>query len=223
MINAELRIPRDLHISLHAYITQHEEWAGYLLCGSMDARDRLVLLAREWCPIPEKYRIRGTGHGMTWHPDFDVEMLNRAQRDRLGCVVIHHHGGQSPGPSGTDRKTPDSLLPFLSREAPAQPHAFVIMGDESATGQVYRAGAHIAELTATYIAGSAIDHWSPRAKSATHGLDPAARHDRLVRGFGPKALARLRSARVGVVGNGGGGSHVVQQLAYLGIGALLLA
>src|SRR5258708_29838557 len=189
----------------------------------MDARDRLVLLAREWCPIPEKYRIRGTGHRTTWHPDFDVEMLQRGQRDGLGCVLIHHHGGQSPGPSGPDRKTRDSLLPFLSREAPAQPHAFVIMGDESATGQVYRAGAHIAELTATYIVGSAIDHWSPRAKSATPGLDPDSRHDRLVRGFGPKALARLRSARVGVVGNGGGGSHVVQQLAYLGIGALVLA
>src|SRR5205814_6941030 len=48
------------------------------------------------------------------------------------------------------------------------------------------------------------------------------RHDRLVRGFGSTALERLRAARVGVVGTGGGGAHVVQQLAYLGVGAFVL-
>lgn len=49
------------------------------------------------------------------------------------------------------------------------------------------------------------------------------RHDRLVRGFGRKALARLRAARVGIVGSGGGGSHVIQQLTYLGVGTLVVA
>lgn len=223
MITGELRIPRDLYVALHAYITQHEEWAGYLLCGALDTPDRLVLLGREWCPIPEKYRIRGTGHGMTWNPDFDIEMLNRAQREGLGCVVIHHHGGKSPGPSGTDRKTRDSLLPFLSGEAPGQPHAFVIMGDRSAAGQIYRGGSHVADLTATRIVGSAIESWPSGGDKPAREPDLDSRHDRFVRGFGPRALARLRSSRVGIVGNGGGGSHVVQQLAYLGIGAFVLA
>lgn len=222
MTTAELRIPRDLHDTLHAYITQHEEWAGYLLCGSMETGDRLVLLGREWCPIPERYRIRGTGHGMTWHPDFDVEMLNRAQREHLGCVVIHHHGGQSPGPSGTDRKTRDSLLPFLSSEASTQPHAFVVIGDHCATGQIYRAGNHVADLSAMWVVGSALELWQPRAENLARAPDLDPRHDRLVRGFGPTALTRLRSTRIGVVGNGGGGSHVIHQLAYLGIGTLVL-
>jgi molybdopterin-synthase adenylyltransferase len=222
VINAELRIPRDLHDALHAYITQHEEWAGYLLCGAMNISDRLVLLGREWCPIPERYRIRGTGHGMTWDPDFDVEMLNRAQRERLGCVIIHYHGGTSPGLSGTDRKTRDSLLPFLSREAPAQPHAFVVMGDKSAAGHVYRAGDHVADLAATRIVGSAVELWPLSVEIAARETELDPRHDRLVRGFGSSALARLRSARVGVVGTGGGGSHVIQQLAYLGIGTFVL-
>jgi molybdopterin/thiamine biosynthesis adenylyltransferase len=222
MISGELRIPRDLYEALNAYITQHEEWAGYLLCGALDTGDRLVLLGREWCPIPEKYRIRGTAHGMTWHPDFDIEMLNRAQRERLGCVVIHHHSGRTPGPSGTDRRTRDSLLPFISREAPTQPHAFVIMGDQSGAGQIYVGGKHVADLTATCIVGSAIESWSRNSENLAQERDLDARHDRFVRGFGPRALARLRSAKVGIVGNGGGGSHVIQQLAYLGIGSFVL-
>ena len=172
MITGELRIPRDLYVAIEAYITQREEWAGYLLCGVLDTPDHVVLLGREWCPIPEKYRIRGTGHGMSWSPDFDIEMLNRAQRAGLGCVVIHHHGGKSPGPSGTDRKTRDSLLPFLSREAPVQPHAFVIMGDRSAAGQIYRGGSYVADLTATRIVGSAIESWPSSASSVQWDSEP---------------------------------------------------
>ena len=153
---------------------------------------------------------------MTWHPDFDVEMLNRAQSDRLGCVVIHHHGANllSRVAQTGERVTP--CCRFYRREAPAQPHAFVIMGDQSATGQIYRAGNHVADMAATRIVGSSIELWPPGSKNSAHRPDLDPRHDRLVRAFGPKALDRLRSARVGVVGNGGGGSHVINSLHTLG-------
>lgn len=223
MIRAELRIPADIQESLYAYITQAEEWAGYLLCGTMETDERIVLLGREWCPIPERFRIRGTHAGMTWHPDFDVEMLNRVQREELACVVVHHHGDPAPSLSGTDRQTCDSLLPFLSREVPARSHAFVVMGEQAAVGRVYRSGQHIADLSTTRIAGSALFDWPTHARALELETDPDPRHDRLARGFGSQAVRWLRGARVGVVGCGGGGSHVIQQLAYLGVGTFVLA
>ncbi len=48
------------------------------------------------------------------------------------------------------------------------------------------------------------------------------RFDRSVRFFGKEGQARLRDTRVAVVGIGGVGTHVVQQLALLGVGDLLL-
>jgi len=39
---------------------------------------------------------------------------------------------------------------------------------------------------------------------------------------GGEGQAKLRRARVAVVGAGGGGSHVIQQLAYLGVGEILV-
>jgi molybdopterin-synthase adenylyltransferase len=224
MISAELRIPRDLHELLRAYITQAEEWVGYLLCGVLETSDRLVFLAREWCPIPERYRIRGTRAGMTWNPDFDVEMLNRAQRGQLACAVVHYHTDAAPALSRTDRDTCASLLPFLSREASRRPHAFVVMGEAAAVGRVYHGGAHIADLSTTRIAGSSLVDWPTRAEALElQEADPDSRHDRLTRGFGTKAIARLKAARVGMVGAGGGGSHVIQQLAYLGVGTLIIS
>ena len=49
------------------------------------------------------------------------------------------------------------------------------------------------------------------------------RFDRQRRFFGSEGQARLRCARVVIVGVGGLGSHVVQQLSYLGVGRLVPA
>ena len=48
------------------------------------------------------------------------------------------------------------------------------------------------------------------------------RFDRQVRFFGLEGQERLAAAHVAVVGVGGLGSHVVQQLAFLGVGTILL-
>jgi molybdopterin/thiamine biosynthesis adenylyltransferase len=41
--------------------------------------------------------------------------------------------------------------------------------------------------------------------------------------LGPRSDAILDGANVGIVGLGGGGSHVVQQLAHMGVGGYVLA
>src|SRR3989442_11484933 len=48
------------------------------------------------------------------------------------------------------------------------------------------------------------------------------RFERQERLFGKEGQAKLRAARVAVVGVGGLGTHVVQQLALLGVGELAL-
>jgi len=187
MTTADLRIPRDLYTALKTHVTQAQESAGYLLCGMIEDGERVVLLGREWWPVRPRYRLISS-HGMAWHPNFDVAMLNRAQNEKLGCVLVHHHSGGSPQLSPTDRETCESLLPFLSSEAPDRPHAFVVMGDRAAAGRVYRAGQLVASLGDTAVVGSAIDRWPP----ATLGL------------------TGLRASRVGVVSNCGGGFLTAQ-------------
>ena len=95
------------------------------------------------------------------------------------------------------------------------------MGDGAAVGCIYRAGERMSDLSSTRIVGASLETWPPRAQGAEEAAESDPLHDRLIRGFGAGALARLRSARIGVVGAGGGGSHVIQQLAYLGVGILV--
>jgi molybdopterin/thiamine biosynthesis adenylyltransferase len=218
VITVDLRIPGDLHDVLLADVAGRVEWAGYLLCGVLHG-DRDVLLARAWCPVPAAMRLTGTGHGFSWHPDFDVQMLNRMQREGLTGVVIHYHGGTRVRLSGDDRTTAASLMPFLSTEAGGRLHAFAVFGDRAISGSVYRDGAEIGALGAVRVTGTWLDDW-PATDAA--GLAADERRDRLVRGFGEQAFHRLRRAQVGVVGSGGGAAHVLQQLAYLGVGGIAL-
>jgi len=215
VITADLRIPGDLYDAMLADVAGRTEWAGYLLCGVMRS-GREVLLGREWCSVPAAMQLTGTGHGFSWHPDFDVQMLNRMQREGLASVIVHYHGGSKPRLSRDDHATAASLMPFLSAEAGDRLHAFAVLGDRAISGSVYRNGAEAGALGAVRVTGTWLDDW------ATAGTAPAAdeRHDRLVRGFGKQAFRRLRQARVGVVGSGGGAAHVLQQLAYLGVGQI---
>ena len=215
MITADLRIPGDLHDAMLADVAGRTEWAGYLLCGVLRGA-REVLLGREWCPVPAAMQLTGTGHGFSWHPDFDVQMLNRMQREGLAGVIVHYHGGTRPRLSGDDRATAASLMPFLSTEAGDRLHAFAVLGDRAISGSVYRDGTEVGALGAVRVTGTWLDDW-PTAGTAAAADE---RHDRLVRGFGEQAFRRLRQARVGVVGSGGGAAHVLQQLAYLGVGGI---
>jgi molybdopterin/thiamine biosynthesis adenylyltransferase len=215
MITADLRIPGDLHNAMIADVAGRTEWAGYLLCGLLRSA-REVLLGREWCPVPAAMQLTGTGHGFSWHPDFDVQMLNRMQREGLAGVILHYHGGSRPRLSEDDQATAASLMPFLSAEAGDRLHAFAVLGDRAISGSVYRDGTEVGTLGAVRVIGTWLDDW-PMAGSAG-AVDE--RHDRLVRGFGEQAFRRLRQARVGVVGSGGGAAHVLQQLAYLGVGGI---
>jgi molybdopterin/thiamine biosynthesis adenylyltransferase len=215
---ADLRVPADLYRALLADLTRSGEWAGYLLCGVRRGPSDL-LLGRDWCPVPAEYQVTGTGHGFSWHSDFDIRMLNKMQRENLAAVILHYHGGSSPRPSGDDTATAQSLMPFLSAEAAYRPHAFAVLGDRAISGTVYQDGAVAGAMRNVRIAGSALDDWAP----ATTARPPGERYDRLTRGFGPEACARLRGAHIGVIGCGGGASHVIQQLAYLGVGSLTIA
>jgi len=219
--SARIRLPADVHATMLADVTRNEEWAGYLLCGVVRDGENWTFLGREWCPVPPKFQIRGTRYGLTWHPDFDVEMLNRSQNEGMACVIVHHHGGRTPRLSEPDRNTRDSLLPFLSSNSPLRPHGFVVLGDKALAGDAFLDGERIGDIDWMRVSGAWLEDWG-NAPLASLSDTERKRLDRSIRAFGARGQSLIKTSRVGIVGCGGGGSHLVQQLAYLGVGAFVL-
>jgi molybdopterin/thiamine biosynthesis adenylyltransferase len=163
-------------------------------------------------PSPDDFVARDE-MGAVLSPVFVAAAVAQARRYNRSVVFFHSHPfSEYASFSKQDDAGEVVLAEFLRRRIPNQLHAAVVIG---------RAG-HAARLLGTSractldVVGSRILRWSPTSGEAELSGVPV-QYDRQVRVFGPEAQRRLRGLRVAIVGVGGTGSCVAQQLAHLGI------
>ena len=219
----DIRITSGMLDRVRAHVedrTRGEE-AGVLLCSvsRLDTFD--VLLAREWVPVPETALERGTaGSVLSWSAQFNSAVLERAMAMGASPVLVHSHGVQRPAFSDHDRVNERKLFGAVSRLVSPAPTGTLLLGDGSAAGSFWLAGRNSLGFRRLVILGDTIAIW-PAAAQRARPPQPRARLARQNAAIGPRSDALLAAARVAVVGVSGGGSHVVQQLIYQGIGTLI--
>jgi molybdopterin/thiamine biosynthesis adenylyltransferase len=219
----DLRIDRDLFekVRLHVEDFRRGEEAGFLICGCSRLSDRDVLLAREWIPVPdEAIERRAHGSVLAWSAAFNSDALARAMAVGGTPVLVHSHGSPAPRFSADDRMKERPLFAAFSRITEPLPTGTLLLGQGDAAGSFWIDGKNDSRFQRLVVIGETIETWpSPEFQP-----DPGPHRERLGRqtlAIGPKSDQALRGARVAVVGLSGGGSHVVQQLAYQGVGTLI--
>ena len=215
---------------MFAQVRQHvEDWregeqGAFMVCGQATAGGIDVLLARTWEPIPAvpSGSTSSGEYGLEWSPQYSASILAKADRASAALVLIHSHGGSTrPALSAADRKSAQSLFPGFSRVLAGKPSGSVVLGSQAAAGEFWRDGQHYAALRQLRVGGAPLQFWPPVAGPTTRAAFKR-RHARMVHAIGPESEAKLAAASVAVVGLCGGGSHVVQQLAHMGVGRLVL-
>jgi molybdopterin/thiamine biosynthesis adenylyltransferase len=94
----------------------------------------------------------------------------------------------------------------------------IAFGQQSAAGEIWSREARPQELDRVEIVGASAERLLP---TPSRGAATDPRFDRQARMFGAEGQEKLRDSTVAIVGLGGGGSMVLEQLAHLGIGQLL--
>jgi molybdopterin/thiamine biosynthesis adenylyltransferase len=207
-------------LRMHLETAVHGEEAAFLICGYANVGGDHVLLVREWLPVPERAKVRRGRYGLEWTAAFSAEVLAHADRAGAAAVLIHAHpGSRAPGPSSDDSKTARSLMPGFSRVL-GLPCGAIVLGDGAASGTFWRDGRSVGAHVRIRVVGQPTEVLLPTPVSPPR-TEPKRRHDRTTRALGPRAEQRIASASVGVVGLCGGGSHVCQQLAHLGVGRIV--
>jgi hypothetical protein len=194
------------------------EQGAFIFCGYAEAGPREVLIAREWRAIPDG-ASRGERVGLEWTSAFSSQILQHALSLKSAIVLIHSHGAtKEPDLSGPDKSSAGRLFPGFSRIT-NKPCGSIVLGNQTATGIFWKSGREYADLTEIRVVALPLEHWRPRSIAPT--LAPKRRHNRLGLAIGPTAATRLSSGAVGVIGLCGGGSHVCQQLAHIGVGRIV--
>lgn len=192
------------------------EGAAYLLCGLSHTEEERRLLVREVIPVREEhYRVREHDR-LSIVSDSYVPISKRA-RDQRECVVFaHSHPEGVPEFSTQDDREDPKLMDFLTRRAPDGLHGgLVLSGENSLVGRVWVAG-RWNPLTRIRIQGRRlrfVDQWEDE-----NPLPPF--FDRQVRAFGPDVQRLLKGLHAGVVGAGGTGSAIVEELCRFGVGRI---
>jgi hypothetical protein len=209
-----LVLPRALEAQLveHLLGDPAQERLAVLFAGRHATPRGWRLLARDlWLAGPGDYRVQGAQH-LEIEPGLWARAAKRARTTGESIVIAHSHPGDPAAPdfSPTDDLGERSLMPKLQARA-AGPHATLVASPGGYRGRLHLANGDPMPL----VMGPYIP--SPNAGSAEDG-----RFDRQLLAIGPEGQARLHQMTVGVVGLGGLGSHVVQQLLHLGVGRLVV-
>lgn len=137
----------------------------------------------------------------------------RAKKSGDSLVFVHTHPFPLNRFSEIDDAGEAALLEFLQMRLPGSRNAALLLTPEVSIGR--ELGTQI-ELQVQGV-GSVIEWGRSLQSDRSH-----ERFDRQVRAFGAEGQRRLHSLKVGIVGLGGTGSVVAQQLAHLGVEDFIL-
>src|SRR5262249_31739922 len=142
-----------------------------------------------------------------------------ALADKIGIFHVHSHGGTGvPMFSAIDLRESAKFVPSFVNVAAQRAHGAIVLSETAARGQVWLGRVpQPADISEFVEVGAPSRKWG----RARHRVTST----RLSRQsfLGPDSSEALAAATIGVVGVGGGGSQIVQQLAHVGIGGYVLA
>jgi len=194
------------------------ERVGFISVRPAATARSLVLIAEAYHPVADQDYLDDPSVGAMMGPEAIRKALDIALLQNVGVfhVHMHEHSGRS-GFSGTDLREQTKFVPDFFTICPTMPHGAIVLSRDLAAGRVWLSPSQLLPINELNVVGSpmTIDLADPKAQSATAG-DDFSRQSFL----GPGSDHLLANTRALIVGLGGGGSHIAQQLAHIGVGEI---
>lgn len=190
------------------------EGAAFLLCGEAIGPDVAKLVCHAVVPVAAEDYLRRERDGLTIQSQALARVTKLARHERLSVVFAHSHPDGLMRFSAQDDREEARLLPFLQARLPGRVHGTLVMTRTGFAGRVYAPESASAEVL---VVGERFRLFGERDDESNFAV-----FDRQVRAFGGEIQRILGALHVGVVGLGGTGSPVAEQLVRLGVGRLTL-
>jgi hypothetical protein len=202
----------------HLFPGDGREAVAFGLCGRLREQTSEVLTVHKVFPVPYEICTREPDR-ITWPTEFLIPLLDEAKRKNLGVLKIHSHTSDYARFSSQDDESDrDTFAAVFSWTDTDDYHASAVMLPE---GRIFgrSIGPHAwRPLDGIAVLGDDLLYWRPQPDN----VGGAPFFERQKQLFGAGTSARLHGLRVGVVGCSGTGSVMVELLARLGVGTLVL-
>lgn len=196
------------------------ERGAYLLCRPSITDSEVRLIVRAVVPVDDSDVIECSSHHMKIASRSFIRAMKRADLGKACFVFVHSHPEKYPQHSAQDDTEEAKLFrtAYNRIRTPGVHGSLVFMKGTLTAGRVWLPDGTCVAVDRIRIIGDRFRFIFP---GRPHTPIPEF-FDRQVRAFGPDVQRLLKELRVGMVGVGGTGSCVAEQIIRLGIGSVLV-
>ena len=216
-----LIVPQDLWVRLRAHLlADRDEHLAFLLARPAGER----LLASDLILVPDGDIEGGQSwDGLSLKLDPLLHVMNTANQRRLALIEAHSHPFSTGKVafSQIDLEGQEEMAGYLNDVHPGYPYGALVLGKHAVRGQIWPSGETTADpLHEVKEVGSVLRRWpgnGDRPKEMGGHETNSGLYQRQILALGHDGHHSLEHTTVAVVGAGGIGSIVLQQLAHLGV------
>jgi molybdopterin/thiamine biosynthesis adenylyltransferase len=189
------------------------ERAAYLLCRTSVTPHETRLLVRELLPVSEWEVASASPHGMTIPAVSFARAMKRAHDTKQVFMFVHSHPGGRAEFSRQDDVEEKKLFRTAAIRIGPGPHGSLVASSrDDVTGRVWTDEGSSSPISKIRIIGRTFRFVGGRESRVSLDM-----FDRQVRAFGSGLQELVQTLTIGVVGVGGTGSAVCEQLIRLGV------
>lgn len=199
------------------------EAAAVLLAQSCFTQARLRFLVRESISIPREHYTVQTPVALCVSPLFLAPIIKRARTEGLSLVLAHSHPFSQGHVrfSTVDDEGENKLMPSIFARTAEQPHGALVLGIKGFDARTWTG--RDGSVSPVHRLVEVGRHFTIHERDASFDREAVPPFfDRSVRAFGEAGQRTLAALHVAIVGVGGTGSIVAEQLAHLGTGHIHL-
>ena len=224
-MSVTLVLPDHITADLNRQAVLPNESAAVLLVHAHHAPNgdiRLLGRALHWVQS-EAYRLRSATE-MLITPEGYVGALGLAEQDDAIPIWLHTHPNGRPIPSARDREVDIAIADVFRIRSGSQFYGTVIISKEGSslafTGTLQKTDCKSMPIDQLWLVG---DRWRlKKAFAQRKDVVDLSIFDRNIRAFGEAVQQTIGTLKIAIVGVGGTGSAVAEQLVRLGARDLLL-
>jgi hypothetical protein len=204
----------------HLFRDRLREGAAFLLVGMATTERGTRSLVRQVIPVAHEDFVAGDG-SYRLSSRAVARATRRAREAGLYLLWAHSHPGATSRVafSPQDHRTIEQAHPTMM-DIVGGPVGALVFGTDAVEGELWLGEGALTSLGSLRVLGPKVRDLVTSAVGTASSV--SERHARQVLLFGHDGQVRLRALRVAVVGVGGGGSIIVEQLARMGVGELIL-
>jgi molybdopterin/thiamine biosynthesis adenylyltransferase len=214
-----IRIPENIYQKVMGHLFTHQgEHFAFLLSNCVFSGGQPIFLVEDVILVPIGQTYKAWGH-MELSTNGYLMAVNQAVKSGRCLIEIHNHFGNKPRFSHTDREGLKEFVPYVINSLSGMPYAATVWNENVVYGEYFIPGNISGKIQSIAVFGDRFQ----QIVSKDDDLDPIdlAFHRQLP-WFTEQGQEQIERTKVGIIGLGGTGSHIVQQLAYAGFRKFLL-